>query len=239
VALLTVGFIALAMALASAIWNPATAEATQSKPWICHPVNGAGETKTGWDLIDPADPSVHMDENGTPDDLSDDVGVHSSSDGRTDVYATSGACPGGGYPSPSASQTLSSTPSITPSSATVTPSVTPSSPTVTPSTPTVTPSSPTATPTPTQFSVSPTPSGSVSPSGGQSATPSSSTRSPSTGPASSSSMIVPTVDDTTPPTTSAPVSLAQTGFQLAGVGIGAVLLAAGAALILAGRTRQH
>jgi hypothetical protein len=128
---------------AFALGTSAVAMATQDKPWICHPVNGLGELKNGWDLINPADPSVHMDENGTPDDLSDDFGIHESNDGRTDIYSLDGAtCPGEPVPTESPSPSATPTVSVTPSE-TVTPtptvSVTPSespSPSVTPSFPT-------------------------------------------------------------------------------------------------------
>jgi LPXTG-motif cell wall-anchored protein len=129
----------------------ALATGGHDKPSICHPVNGLGETKTGWDIISPDKASVHMDENGTPDDLSDDFGYHESNDGRTDVYAVSGVCPGG---EPTESPTPTPTVSVTPSE-TVTPtptvSITPTpsvsvTPTGSPS-PSVTPSFP----TPVQF----------------------------------------------------------------------------------------
>lgn len=50
------------------------------KPWICHPVEGAGETGFGWNLIDPDKASSHIDEETG-------AGFHTRKDGRTDVYA--------------------------------------------------------------------------------------------------------------------------------------------------------
>ena len=62
-----------------------------SKKWICHPVPGSGELHDGWDLIDPADPSKHIDEDAFNAGVQP-YGWHSvtDSDGtvRTDVYAT-------------------------------------------------------------------------------------------------------------------------------------------------------
>lgn len=63
------------------------------KPWICHPVNGAGELGNGWNLIDPDHASSHIDESKYPDGT---YWKHESNDGRHDMYATSDkTCPGG------------------------------------------------------------------------------------------------------------------------------------------------
>jgi hypothetical protein len=63
-----------------------------AKPWICHPVEGAGETGDGWNLIDPSKDSSHIDE-------ATGVGQHTRKDGSTDRYAvwngTSWTCSGG------------------------------------------------------------------------------------------------------------------------------------------------
>lgn len=135
------------------------------KPSICHPVNGKGETKTGWDIISPNKASAHMDEHGTAD-LSDDTGKHVSKDGRTDVYAVNGVCPGsptetttGGTPSTSTTTSTSSTASTTshPSttthpSTTSTTSSTPPTETTTSTTSTVPPTKPPITKHPTSSS---------------------------------------------------------------------------------------
>jgi hypothetical protein len=63
-----------------------------AKPWICHPVEGAGETGDGWNLVDPSKDSSHIDE-------ATGVGQHTRKDGSTDRYAvwngTSWTCQGG------------------------------------------------------------------------------------------------------------------------------------------------
>jgi hypothetical protein len=83
---LVVGFVAPAQA------GDNTGKGRTDKPWICHPVEGNGETGTGWNLIRPDQASKHIDE-------STGAGFHTRKDGRTDVYAVraSGvwACPGG------------------------------------------------------------------------------------------------------------------------------------------------
>lgn len=60
---------------------------TDDKPWICHPVEGKGETGYGWNLINPNKASSHIDE-------ATGAGKHTRKDGRTDVYAVDGKCPG-------------------------------------------------------------------------------------------------------------------------------------------------
>lgn len=63
-----------------------------AKPWICHPVEGGGETGDGWNLVDPSKDSSHIDE-------ATGVGQHTRKDGSTDRYAvwngTSWTCQGG------------------------------------------------------------------------------------------------------------------------------------------------
>lgn len=56
------------------------------KPWVCHPVNGKGETGNGWNLIKPSQASSHIDE-------ATGAGKHVTHDGRTDVYANGMTCP--------------------------------------------------------------------------------------------------------------------------------------------------
>jgi hypothetical protein len=63
-------------------------EAAADGRQVCHPVNGKGETGTGWNLIGPDHASSHINE-------ATGAGKHTSSDGRTDVYADDGLCPGG------------------------------------------------------------------------------------------------------------------------------------------------
>lgn len=138
------------------------------KPWICHPVNGKGETKTGWNKISPDKSSSHIYESLYP---GGHYWKHESNDGRHDQYANAdgscGAVVETESPSPSTSSTptvipthtsTSPTPTVTPTipsgddpseTVTVTPSVTPSTQTTV--TPSVTPSTTvvTSTPTPT------------------------------------------------------------------------------------------
>lgn len=82
---LVVGFVAPAQA------GDNTGKGRTDKPWICHPVEGKGETGTGWSLIAPAQASKHIDE-------STGAGFHTRRDGRTDVYAVGSrgnwTCPG-------------------------------------------------------------------------------------------------------------------------------------------------
>lgn len=56
------------------------------KQSVCHPVEGKGETGTGWNIIPPDKASSHIDE-------ATGVGKHTRKDGRTDVYAVDGVCP--------------------------------------------------------------------------------------------------------------------------------------------------
>jgi LPXTG-motif cell wall-anchored protein len=68
----------------------APAAATQGddhKQSVCHPVEGEGETGTGWNIIPPDKASSHIDEETGE-------GFHTRKDGRTDVYAVDGKCPG-------------------------------------------------------------------------------------------------------------------------------------------------
>lgn len=57
------------------------------KQSVCHPVEGRGETGNGWNIIPPDKASSHIDEE-TGD------GKHTRKDGRTDVFAVDGKCPG-------------------------------------------------------------------------------------------------------------------------------------------------
>lgn len=86
----------------------AMAQATAEKPWICHPVEGKGETGYGWNLINPAKASIHIDE-------ATGAGKHTRKDGTTDVYATvvngEQICPGMPFPEPT--ETVEPTPTET------------------------------------------------------------------------------------------------------------------------------
>jgi hypothetical protein len=129
-----------------------------AKPWICHPVEGAGETGYGWNLIDPSKASSHIDE-------ATGVGRHTRKDGSTDVYAvwdgTSWTCPGGPT-SPTTEPTSPTTEPTSPTTEPTSPTTEPSSPTTEPSSPTTEPTSPTTEPT----STTDTPStGATTPSG--------------------------------------------------------------------------
>ncbi len=103
-----------------------------AKPWICHPVEGAGETGYGWNVIDPSKDSSHIDE-------ATGAGQHTRKDGSTDVYAvwngTSWTCPGG-----------PTTPTTEPTS----PTTEPTSPTTEPTSSTTEPTSSTTEPTTTE-----------------------------------------------------------------------------------------
>lgn len=75
------------------------------KPWICHPVNGKGETGSGWNLISPSHTSSHIDEDLYPDGV---YWKHEAADGRHDVYASEGkTCPEPPAPNPEGNLTVS------------------------------------------------------------------------------------------------------------------------------------
>ena len=87
VALLVITGVITVVGVASVL-NASATPGEDHKEWVCHPVEGQGETGTGWNLIEPDKASSHLDENGQ--------GKHTRKDGRTDVYATAvGSCPGG------------------------------------------------------------------------------------------------------------------------------------------------
>ncbi|SES08654.1 hypothetical protein SAMN05216199_1915 [Pedococcus cremeus] len=77
-----------------------------AKPWVCHPVEGAGEASSGWNLIDPSKASSHIDE-------ATGAGKHTRKDGSTDVYAvwTDGTwtCPGSVPPTTTTATTSTTT----------------------------------------------------------------------------------------------------------------------------------
>jgi hypothetical protein len=76
------------------------------KPWVCHPVEGVGETGGGWNLIDPSKASSHIDEVTV-------AGARARRDGSTDVYAVwaDGAwtCPGGTPPTTTTAEPAATT----------------------------------------------------------------------------------------------------------------------------------
>lgn len=80
------------------------------KPWICHPVEGYGETGYGWNLIDPARASRHIDE-------ATGQGFHTRKDESTDAYAVSAhgvwVCPGGPTTSSTTTQPTETTSTTT------------------------------------------------------------------------------------------------------------------------------
>lgn len=195
---------------------PAFATRNHDKPTICHPVEGKGETGTGWNLIGPDEASKHIDE-------VTGAGKHTRKDGRTDVYAdAAGLCPGAVVVVPT--QTPTPTPTLEPTPE-PTPTVTPDpTPTVTASpdpTPTV---EPTPDPTPTnEPSPEPTPTDEPTPSVEPTPTDK---PSPSVTPTTSSTTSPAPVARHTAPVTRA--ELAQTGaetWHLAALGI--LLLAVG------------
>ncbi|SES08704.1 hypothetical protein SAMN05216199_1917 [Pedococcus cremeus] len=68
------------------------------KPWICHPVEGKGESGAGYNVINPNAHSSHINEqNG--------AGKHTRKDGRTDTYASGGKDCAQGYPTPTHTKT--------------------------------------------------------------------------------------------------------------------------------------
>lgn len=114
----------------------APAEAKE-KPLICHPVEGKGETGTGWSLINPNEASSHIDERTG-------AGKHTSKDGRTDVYAVNGVCPG--VPVPTTSTTTTTPSSTTTTSTTTKPTTPTETKTQPPTSTTTTPSGTTTVP---------------------------------------------------------------------------------------------
>lgn len=119
--------VAAALAVAAA----ARAGGTHSKPWVCHPVEGKGETKTGWVLIRPDRASVHIDESLWP---SGRYWKHETRDGRHDVYAVQGTCPGGPTATPTPTDPTAPPPTDKPTCP-----ATPTAPPVTPTEPATTP----------------------------------------------------------------------------------------------------
>ena len=140
----TLAVSAAVLVTAASCTTAAQATHVESKPVICHPVNGRGETGTGWTLIRPDKASSHI-RNGAP--------KHRSKDGRVDVYAQGGRCPVVVIPDdpeptqPPATEPPTDEPSTPP--ATQTPDPEPST-TPDPEPETTTPSTPAETGTPTE-----------------------------------------------------------------------------------------
>jgi hypothetical protein len=83
---------ALVMSSGVALMVTATPANANQGLSVCHPVNGAGQTGNGWNLIGPDHASTHIDESLYPDGT---YWKHESNDGRHDVYASEdGKCPG-------------------------------------------------------------------------------------------------------------------------------------------------
>jgi hypothetical protein len=82
---------ALVMSSGLALMVTATPANAEAGPSVCHPVNGKGELGNGWDLIGPDHASSHIDESLYPDGH---YWKHEAKDGRHDIYAVEGACPG-------------------------------------------------------------------------------------------------------------------------------------------------
>lgn len=82
---------ALVMSSGIALMVTATPANAVAGPSVCHPVNGAGELGNGWNLIPPDQASSHIDDSLYPNG---EYWKHESNDGRHDVYAVDGACPG-------------------------------------------------------------------------------------------------------------------------------------------------
>lgn len=150
------GVMIVAIAGFMALRIPAHATQGNHQTWVCHPVNGNGETGYGWNLIKPDHASSHIDEALYPNGH---YWKHETQDGRHDVYAVDGHCPGW---TPPTTETPTPTPTVTPTEEpTETPSETPTenpseTPTQTPSTTPSVPQTPTTTPTlipPTHTSV--------------------------------------------------------------------------------------
>jgi hypothetical protein len=104
--------------------NPAIAGGNNhghDKKAVCHPVNGLGETKTGWDIISPDKASSHIDESLYPNGH---YWKHESKDGRHDVYAVSisgvWTCPGGSNTTSTPTTTTPPTTTTTPPTSTTT-----------------------------------------------------------------------------------------------------------------------
>lgn len=68
------------------------------KPWICHPVEGKGESGAGYNVINPNAHSSHINEQSG-------AGKHTRKDGRTDTYASGGKDCAQGYPTPTHTKT--------------------------------------------------------------------------------------------------------------------------------------
>lgn len=155
---------------------PAFATRDHAKPRICHPVEGKGQTGTGWTLENPDEASKHIDE-------ATGAGKHTRKDGRTDVYAdAAGLCPGVVVIVPTPTVAPDPTPDPTPT-VTASPDPTPTDEPTPDPTPTDEPShTPTAEPTPSDEPTTeptPTPSAEPTPTDEPSVTPTtSSTASP-------------------------------------------------------------
>ncbi len=74
--------------------NPPGQTEPENKLSVCHPVNGEGETKAGWTIIEPDKASSHIDEAEYNKVPKGEYWKHESKDGRHDTYADAqGNCP--------------------------------------------------------------------------------------------------------------------------------------------------
>lgn len=214
-----------ATVLAAATLTLAAPAFAHTKAAVCHPVEGKGQTGTGWDIISPDKASSHIDE-------ATGAGRHTRSDGRTDVYAVNGLCPG-----------QTPTPTTIPTTVTPSPTTTGGTPSATTTT-SVPSSSTTATQSPSPSTSattgSPTPSTSQSSPTSKPATPTLSSPKPrQTAPQPATTVSKPSPASprrSVPSTTAARPELAFTGARSALAALGVVLL--GAAGVAYGARRR-
>lgn len=235
--------IAVGLGFTLGVGSVASATQNHDKPWICHPVEGNGETGYGWNLINPDEASKHIDE-------VTGEGKHTRKDGSTDVYADeAGHCPG--Y-TPPPTETTTPTPSGTPSeswspSPTVTSTPTPTKTETSTPTPTATD---TSTPTPTDTSTpTPTDTSTPTPTETETSTPTPSetettTPTPSDTPSDSpspSDIPSPSDEPSQDVTPNQPTSLAQTGSDTSNLLVWAVglIMAGGLALLATRKAVPH
>lgn len=225
--------IALASVAVIGVAAPALAgdHGNGSKPWICHPVEGKGETGNGWNLIDPSKASSHIDEKTG-------AGKHTRKDGRTDVYAVAGMCPGQ-EPTPSPTTTGSKPSPTTTDVPTQTHSPSPSQ-TSSNSAPSSSTSTATTGPTPPQ---SPTGSPSTTPSAEQTTVPSppTATSAQPSHPTSVTKSSSPNSPRMSAPSTTAtpPDELAKTGAAVGYLAVLAGILLMGGAFSYIGRSKRR
>lgn len=207
---------------------------------VCHPVEGNGPTGTGWVLIGPDKASSHLADDGT--------GKHVTTDGRTDVLAVDGLCPGQPAPDPTttapapsveAPETSPSGPSA-PATGTTPPPVVPTGEVVEPSpVPATTPVTPSIPATSSDGEVTPTAAPDSAPVGGPTGEAVAGPLPPAAAPRSTSA---PVVRGAVVPggavKVTRPVELAHTGadWRVAAAALG--LIGTGAGMVRAAR-KEH